>query len=97
MTVRISKPKISLREILTSLINKGEYAQEVFWFNGNGTTTTFTLPIGWKPKFIYVNGALRREGSSEDYTVSYDGFQYSIVLASAPSAVDIGIICNRLV
>jgi hypothetical protein len=94
MTVIVSKPAVNLREELASLRNQGGYRQEVFWFSGNGSQTTFELPNGWKPKFIHVDGKLYREGSLEDYTVSYDGFVYSVILSVAPSTVDVGIICE---
>jgi hypothetical protein len=97
MTVYIEKPEVNLREELADLRNQTRYEQELFWFDGDGSTTTFSLEIGWKPKFVYVNGALFREGVSEDYTVSYDGFTYSVEMAVAPSTVDVGIISERLV
>ena len=97
MTVKISKPELNLREELAALRAKvaAGVAQEAFWFSGDGATTTFALPRGWKPKFAYVGGALKRPGSGEDYTVSYDGFIYSLVFAVAPATVDVGVICVR--
>ena len=97
MTVYIEKPAQNLREELSALRAKvaAGLAQEAFWFSGDGATTTFALPRGWKPKFAYVGGALKRPGSGEDYTVSYDGFIYSLVFAVAPATVDVGVICVR--
>jgi len=97
MTVNISKPEQNLREELAALRAKvaAGVAQEAFWFSGDGATTTFGLPRGWKPKFTYVSGALKRPGTGEDYTVSYDGFIYSLVFAVAPATVDVGVICVR--
>ena len=66
MTVYIEKPAVNLREELASLRNQGGYRQEVFWFSGDSSTTTFSLQKGWKPKFVYVDGSLFREGSGED-------------------------------
>ena len=94
MTVYIEKPAVNLREELASLRNQEGYRQELFWFDGDSSATTFTLQKGWKPKFVHVNGSLYREGDLEDYTVTYDGFTYSVIFAVAPSAVDIGIICE---
>ena len=68
-------------------------AQEAFWFSGTGAQTTFTLPRGWKHKFVYVDGVLRRAGTAEDYTASFDGFIYTITFAVAPATVDVGVIC----
>ena len=96
MAVTITKPALNLREELAALRAQVKLSeQEVFWFSGNSSTTSFALSRGWKPKFVYVNGALYRPGTGEDYTISYDGFIYSIVFAVAPAAVDIGIVSQR--
>lgn len=97
MTVYIEKPAQNLREELAALRAKvtAGLEQQDFWFSGDSSTTTFALPRGWKPKFVYVAGSLYRPGTGEDYTVSYDGFIYSVVMAVAPAAVDVGIICVR--
>ncbi len=97
MTVNISKPEQNLRAELAALRAKvaAGVAQEVFWFSGDGATTTFALARGWKPKFVYVDGALKRPGTDEDYTVSYDGFIYSLAFAVAPAPVDVGVCCVR--
>jgi len=96
MTVLIEKPAVNLREELADLRNQPRYVQEVFWFAGDGTETDFALERGWKPKFVYDAGALQKEGSGDDYTVSYDGFIYTVVFGAAPTNLnDIGIICER--
>jgi hypothetical protein len=96
MTVYIEKPATNLREELAALRAQVRLSeQEVFWFSGDSSNTSFALPRGWKPKFVYVDGGLYREGSAEDYTVSYDGFIYTVVMAVAPAAVDVGIIAQR--
>jgi len=63
MTVNISKPEQNLREELAALRAKvaAGVAQEDFWFSGDGATTTFALPRGWKPKLAFVSGALFRD------------------------------------
>lgn len=97
MTVTITKPEVNLREELAALRAKvaAGGAQEAFWFSGTGAQTAFALPRGWRPKFVYVDGALRRPGTGEDYTVSIDGFIYTITFAVAPATVDVGVICVR--
>ena len=93
MTVRINKPALNLREELTDLRNQPQYTQEVFWFSGDASETDFALGRGWKPKFVYDAGALQKEGSGDDYTVSYDGFTYTVSFNVAPtSGNDIGVI-----
>lgn len=96
MTVIIEKPAVNLREELADLRNQPRYVQEVFWFAGDASETDFALARGWKPKFVYDAGALQKEGSGDDYTVSYDGFIYTVVFGTAPgSGNDVGIICER--
>jgi hypothetical protein len=97
MTVNIEKPAQNLREELASLRARvaSGVAQEAFWYSGTGAQTAFPLPRGWRPKFVYVDGAIKRPGTGEDYTVSYDGFIYSLVFAVAPATVDVGVICVR--
>ena len=97
MTVNIERPAQNLREELASLrarIASG-VAQEAFWNSGTGAQTAFPLPRGWRPKFVYVDGAIKRPGKGEDYTVIYDGFIYTVVFVAAPAAVDVGVICVR--
>lgn len=94
MTVIIEKPAINLREELADPRNQGTYRLEVFYFEGNGSSTTFALQKGWKPKFVYSAGLFRREGTLEDYTIVFDGFVYSVVFAVAPAVVNIDIICE---
>jgi len=99
MTVNIERPAQNLREELASLrarIASG-VAQEAFWNSGTGAQTAFPLPRGWRPKFVYVDGAIKRPGKGEDYTVSFDGFIYTVVFVAAPAAVDVGVICVRKV
>jgi len=96
MTVIIEKPAINLRETLADLANQPRYVQEVFWFSGDASETDFALERGWKPKFVYDAGALQKEGSGDDYTVSYDGFTYTVVFTTAPAnGNDVGIISER--
>jgi hypothetical protein len=95
MAVNISKPAVNLRELLSKVAQvKPQVQQETFWFDGDSSTTDFALPRGWKPKQVFVNGGLYRDGASEDYTVTYDGFIYTVSMAVAPAAVDIGIVSN---
>lgn len=85
MTVNVSKPAINLREKLAELDHKVQYVQEQFYFSGDGSETDFAMPRGWKPFMVFDDGSLVREGSSDDYTVSYDGFIYTVVFGTAPT------------
>lgn len=95
MTVRASKQGIKLREELASLRKQLCVRQQTFWFSGDSSQTDFPLPRGWKPVNVFVDGSIYRPGSGEDYTISYDGFIYTVVMAVAPASVDVGIICER--
>ena len=44
------------------------------------------MPKGWVPKDVYEDGLLQREGAAHDYEVVYDGFDYYVKPAVAPSA-----------
>ena len=94
MTVNVSKPAVNLREELADLRNPPRYVQQTFWFEGNSSQTVFPVPQGWKPINVFVDGAIYRPGSGEDYTISFDGFAYSITFAVAPAAVDVAIIAE---
>ena len=45
-----------------------------------------TIPKGWKPKDVFEDGLLQREGAAHDYEVVYDGFDYFVKPTVAPSA-----------
>ena len=47
-------------------------------YTSDGTDVIFTMPKGWKPLHVYDDGVLQREGSAEDYEVTYDGFNYYV-------------------
>lgn len=55
-------------------------------FETDGTDVIYTMPKGWKPKDFYEDGLLQREGAANDYEVVYDGFDYKVKPAVAPSA-----------
>ena len=84
MTVNISQPAINLREKLAELSAPAKYEHYKFWFVGDNATTEFSLPRGWKPSCVYDAGLLKKEGSADDYTISYDGFIYTVVFNVAP-------------
>jgi hypothetical protein len=55
-------------------------------FETDGTDVVHRLPKGWKPKDVFEDGLLQREGAANDYEVVYDGFDYTIKPTVAPSA-----------
>jgi hypothetical protein len=44
----------------------------------------YLMQKGWKPKRVYVDGLLVKEGAAEDYTVITDGFNYWVKPTVAP-------------
>ena len=55
-------------------------------FETDGTDVVYRMPKGWVPKDVYEDGLLQREGAAHDYEVVYDGFDYYVKPAVAPSA-----------
>jgi len=96
MTITITKPQINVREKLKELDFVCPSAQEIFWFEGDGSETEFALINGWKPRFVYNNGEIQKEGSGDDYEVIYDGFIYTVSFAVAPTnGNDVGVIAEQ--
>lgn len=89
MTVGVSKEPVNLREQLGQ--QKKPLQVVTFPFTGNGTTTAFVLPLGWKPVAVYAAGLRKRAGTGNDYTLSSDGFVWTVTFAVAPAAVFIDI------
>ena len=59
---------------------------DILVFETDGTDVIHTMPKGWKPKDVFEDGLLQREGAAHDYTIVYDGFDYYVKPAVAPSA-----------
>lgn len=55
-------------------------------YETDGTDVVHRMPKGWVPLHVYEDGLLQREGSANDYEVVYDGFDYYVKPAVAPSA-----------
>ena len=55
-------------------------------FETDGTDVVHRMPKGWVPKDVFEDGLLQREGAANDYEVVYDGFDYYVKPAVAPSA-----------
>ena len=55
-------------------------------FETDGADVVHRMPKGWVPLHVYEDGLLQREGAAHDYEVVYDGFDYYVKPAVAPSA-----------
>lgn len=96
MTVSISKPPENLHSVLNDLRSKSKYAEITFHFDGDGSATDFDIRNGYKPVYVYDDGALKKEGSGDDYEVVYDGYTYTVSFAVAPaSGNDVAVIGVR--
>lgn len=65
-------------------------------FDGVTSQVAFRLPIGWRPRFVYSAGQLKREGATKDYTTTWDGFCWTVTFAVAPgNGVWVSVLCER--
>jgi hypothetical protein len=86
---RYTQPAITLRDELRRKDDARRALGRIpapHWFTGDGTATTFTVPIGFDVYAVYRQGLLVREGSSNDYTTAFDGYRWTVTFTSAPPA-----------
>lgn len=55
-------------------------------FSGDGSTTAFTLPRGKTPWQVFHENDYQIKGSGDDYTTSFDGFDWTVTFIVAPGA-----------
>lgn len=86
-SVRGESPELDVRgeiDALKALLNKPSPTPQEE--QGDAIETTFAVREGFKPVLVFDAGQLRKEGAAEYYTVTFDGFIYSVVFASAPGS-----------
>jgi hypothetical protein len=84
--VDIYVPAYNLREELcreAEQVAKFGAALVATRFTATASQTGFQLPVGYEIEIVYRNGLLLWPGSTEDYTTTFDGFRWSVVLADA--------------
>ena len=91
MTVRINKPALNLREELTKAQGVVRYEQRQFWFEADGTETSFAIPLGFEPLHVYDAGALQKEGESDDYTVTGNVVTFAVAPTNLNRVAVIGV------
>ncbi len=66
----------------------GKYAQydNFYAYQTDGTNIIHRMPTGWKPRRVFIDGILQREGATHDYEIKQDSEGYYIVPAVAPGA-----------
>lgn len=96
MTTLFTKPALLLRPLFARMLgleqrqNAGPASMFTLEeFDGNGATTAFDSRSGFKPYQVFDAGILQREGSSEDYTLGFDGFIWTVTFAVAPAVGDV--------
>jgi len=85
MSISVTQTAINLREQVTQIKAQKDTSLVDFWFLGNATLTSFSLPLGFKPYAVYNAGLRVKEGTGDEYTVSYNGSIYTVVFAVAPA------------
>lgn len=83
MTSTVNKESLNLRSSLASIPTVKNTALVEKTFSGNASTTAFTLPTGFKPYAVYVDG-LRKLAAT--YTVTYDVNVATITFGAAPAS-----------
>ncbi|SEJ46790.1 hypothetical protein SAMN05216201_10991 [Pseudomonas linyingensis] len=85
--VDIYVPAYSLREEVERLDDAARAlgSRPVFHeFDAITGQTAFILPIGVRVVGVYSAGVLKRNGSTKDYTLAFDGFRWTVNFAVAP-------------
>ncbi len=100
MTVNISKPAMNLRALLARIIGLEQRIDAHPFINekfaGDASTTAFASEKGFKALMVFDAGLLQREGSSEDYTLSTDGYIWTVTFAVAPAVGDVTFLSARV-
>lgn len=96
MSVTITKSALNLRALLAKLANlKPAPEYRMHWFSGNGSTTAFALPVGWRYVWASVDGSVKRDGKGEAFTATtVEGVQ-TLTFAVAPGSVSVGVFAVR--
>ena len=72
--------------LVTQTTGAHSFFDNISVYETDGTDVIHRLPKGWKPKDVFEDGLLQREGAAHDYEVVYDGFDYFVKPTVAPSA-----------
>lgn len=96
---KVYMPALLLREELRRKAEARRALGKVpVFFDQDAVTgqTAFAVPKGYTVKAVYSASALKRSGSTKDYTVSNDGFAEAVNFAVAPgNGVWVSLMCVR--
>ena len=90
MVVQIEQPAINLREELAEMrelareMRKGRLAPRE-QIPADGVQVAFKVPVGFKAYAVDSAGMIRVKGKLEEYTQTFDGFQWVVTFAQAPA------------
>ncbi len=91
--------RLLIEEIARSAAQRAFYGTTLVAqaFTATSSQTTFVLPIGFTPKFVYQQGLLKTYTTGAgNWTYTYDGFRYSVVLGTGATTNDVlNILCVR--
>lgn len=64
--------------------------------NGDNSKTAFWLPLGWKPKQLFLDGLKQKQGANSWLPI-FDGYKYGVRFSEAPGnvAVDCKAVCTK--
>jgi|GEM_PF-2659425 len=83
---RVKQPAIQFRsEIAKQEGMQPNGQRHEFTFEFDGTETAKTLPPGWKPYAVYLDGLRQFKGENNDFEIKSDGSRWSVVWAIAPA------------
>ena len=94
-SVKIKTPAQNQREINAKVMGlKPAPRRHVFWLDGDGATTDFALPPGWRPYAATVEGLDQRKGPGEAWDAEFSGFRWVVKFDVPPGLVSVGIHCE---
>lgn len=83
----VTKPPINLRAEVARLEAAAARRNQDFDFD-NLAVSTVAMPAGWKPVRVFKNGTKLRDDGVSGWSVSFDGFIWSVVLVTALTTSD---------
>jgi hypothetical protein len=94
---RYQQPAVALRDELRRRDSRGASVRDVMAFDFDSTagTTDFTLPPGWSVRDVLVAGTRKRQGTTKDYVVSFDGYRETARFTVSPGAAWVQVVASR--
>lgn len=87
--VTVTGTGIPASTVITDIVGSTVYISKAATATNTGVSISmleFPLPTGYEAEGVATAGALKQEGSTKDWTRSYDGFIEKIVYGVAPGS-----------